>query len=447
MMVNYLPHLYEDAVTSRPPGNRMGIGGFSDIPVPPLGASWDSCLRFVQPLTESAADFRDGASSLRQRDSGTVAGCQLFTLQFSNDGALEWRPNNFVEPDGRPLVKVVLLVTNRAFHVAGDAARLAPRAGFRPNTGDLQCRAGGEDYPSFAQVLSAIDTQNAFLAIVATEEVAPLYEELVRATVGPERGFVARAQADMSDYVEAAKRAIGGNCVEPSDPSAVDVVYLQGLSNSVRPYLDPLKATVPHALREVQRAYTDSRFGLVGFRDRPTYPFVSSYWLYTSASWDIDALEHRLERMFIPSAIDCNEKSLDALLDLADDARAGFRETEDGRRLHRALLVITAGAPPTTPGVNMTAPRCPIGYPGLDVGPFSRHTGKEFTSYEQLASELAGIGAGATHLAFGVPDDLMGVWGDVATVMTGMGVATTVHSILDVEGMVRAAADPDGLLQ
>eukprot|EP01069_Polyplicarium_translucidae_P010162 Polyplicarium_translucidae@DN3363_c1_g2_i4.p3 len=268
--------------------------------------------------------------------------------------------------------------------------------------------------------------------------------DLIRDTIGPERGFVARILPDRSNFVEAAKRAVEGityGCAPPVSP-AVEVVYLQGLTNSARPYLDSLKAEVPNAFRELQSNYPTSKFALEGFANWPTYPRLSYYWIYNGLSPDVDDFDSCLRRTFIPSARDCRGMVMEALLFLANDANLFTTTEEDssGRPVHRAVIVIIPEAPPTVEA-SVTQSSCPDYIRLLPPPP------NEFTSFEQVGEALAGIGYGTTHVAFGVPDELVGVWSDVATVMTGMGVTTTVHPILDVEGMVRAAADPLNLLQ
>eukprot|EP01069_Polyplicarium_translucidae_P010140 Polyplicarium_translucidae@DN3363_c1_g1_i30.p1 len=226
---------------------------------------------------------------------------------------------------------------------------------------------------------------------------------------------------------------------------ALEVAYLQDVTNSVRPYLDVLKVEVPDAFRELQRYYPVSSFALVAFDDRPKFPGSAYYWSY-GLDADVEIFDMTLEQTYIRASDDCGEMTMSALLELANDD-IGFTTTAtdaEGRSVYRVILVATTDLPPMSAGLERLAPRrggCSAGR--MSRG--SRNQPKEFWSYEQLAAKLNGMDSGTTHLAFAVPYGLEVLWQDAAATLSGLGVPTSVHLIHDVMGMIRSA-DPDGRL-
>eukprot|EP01069_Polyplicarium_translucidae_P010833 Polyplicarium_translucidae@DN3400_c0_g2_i4.p1 len=450
--------LFDAVMSDNTVSNRMGMAAFTDIPVAPMGGPGDSCNRGGVSGTANRDAFSSFVSGLREGDLGDPPGSQLHTLmQIVDRDFMGWRPD--ILHDDRPKANIVLLVTNRPFHVAGDAAVLAPGADFSPmNVSSFpECWPGGEDYPTEEQVLHALNEANAFLAVVATDDVAPLYEDLIRNTVGTQRGYVARTHPDFSNFVDAAMESIGGRCGPFADANP-EVVYLQDLTSSVRPYLETMQHEMPRVFRELQSYYPGSKFALAGYRDRPTFPKRSFYWLHHKLDASVELFESHIRSAFIPSARDCNEMSMQALLSLALDHSVGFSRAakdSEGRVVRRAVIVAATGKPPPIaeePTVaSFGGAVCPFGNAALGlIGPMSISTNQEFTGYDQVAAELSNVcdeeaialGEAPLHLAFGVPEDLMSEWHHVAELFDAYGLPSSVHPIWDVEGLVRAAADP-----
>eukprot|EP01069_Polyplicarium_translucidae_P002192 Polyplicarium_translucidae@DN1949_c0_g1_i1.p2 len=97
-------------------------------------------------------------------------------------------------------------------------------------------------------VLRALDEHDAVMGILTTASLVAQWEAAIARYWDPTRVFVVAVESDLSDYVDGVTRAIEGltyGCDDECDPNvALEVVYLQDLSNSVRPYLDHLRATV-----------------------------------------------------------------------------------------------------------------------------------------------------------------------------------------------------------
>eukprot|EP01069_Polyplicarium_translucidae_P005704 Polyplicarium_translucidae@DN2838_c0_g1_i2.p1 len=196
---HHLPALFE-SLNRR--GNRMGLVTFTDLPVEGLGAPTDSCTELLVPLTASKEDFTaqlvlQGREVPMETESG-----QLIALQHALlSPAVGWRPNDYVDPAGRPLIKIVVLVANLNAHTAGDAAAKVPDANFRPNNGDavMECHVGGEDYPSYDQIRTAFTSQNAVAAVLTTSGV----ESDLSLHIAENMVAEGHVDDDMWDYVRA----------------------------------------------------------------------------------------------------------------------------------------------------------------------------------------------------------------------------------------------------
>src|SRR6185436_10539410 len=81
-------------------------------------------------------------------------------------------------------VRVVVLMTDAAYHVAGDGATGSPPI-TTPNNADAELAIGpngpgsGEDYPSVAQVKAALQASSILPVFAVTSDVISTYQGLV----------------------------------------------------------------------------------------------------------------------------------------------------------------------------------------------------------------------------------------------------------------------------
>ena len=175
-----------------------GVGTFQDKPFGSFGPSSYNLYETVSPLSRSIDGLRDayqGATTLGGNTfpEGSLEALQQVGLRVSEVG---WR-------DGARRVAVV--VTDAAFHQAGDASFLPANNG--DTILDGTPAGSGEDFPSVAQARLAIEQADVTPVFVVTREHLETYETLV-ADLG--RGTVVELESDSSNLAAAVTEGLDG---------------------------------------------------------------------------------------------------------------------------------------------------------------------------------------------------------------------------------------------
>eukprot|EP01069_Polyplicarium_translucidae_P010025 Polyplicarium_translucidae@DN3354_c5_g2_i11.p1 len=181
-----------DMIKTDNPGSRMGVTSFVDHSVEPFGVLEDDCVTLQQPITDDSVLVTAAIGQMTTGDGGDEKQSQLLGIQQALlNPSIGWHPNGSTRADGAPILKIVLLVTDSPYHVAGEAA------GFIPNTGSGEIACGFEDYPSLPQIASAFEEREAyFVGLISGSGNLPVYNDLIRKTMGTDRGMTAELAGD-----------------------------------------------------------------------------------------------------------------------------------------------------------------------------------------------------------------------------------------------------------
>eukprot|EP01069_Polyplicarium_translucidae_P012785 Polyplicarium_translucidae@DN563_c0_g1_i1.p1 len=450
---NQVPSFFADLLADRP-GSRMGIVSFTDIPLDPLGVPGeDTCGRLEVALTDDTSTFEAAVNGLAVGAGGDPPEGQLIGVQHGLLApGVDWRPSGALTSGGVPVYNLLVLATDDTYHVAGDGTAL----GLAPNSGSgaIACGAGGEDYPSAAQISTALSSKGAVFAVLVAAAHKAEYAALINETVGHESGFVTDLASDSSDLEEKLRNAVdyltATACPSACEENtAIELIYVQDLSYSQAERLPALKTVVPAAVTEVRSRYPSSRFGLVSHTDKPIRPFGWSvsldycYWLHMPVSGDIDFFTEAMNDMTFRSGADWPEATMDALFQVATDPGVGLTSTAvdgEGRSVKRVIIAVSDAAPHLAGDGGAVGLIPHDGLPGLDC------EGVDYPSGAQVAAALAAIGAGDTSVAFGVPVELVSTFAAIALQWTSAGVPTFVYTVGDaaegVAKMIVEMADP-----
>lgn len=176
--------LYDALVDDAGLDAQFGIASFIDKPIFPFGSSGDFVYRTDLSITDSRTDLINTVDGLSTNDGGDFPEAQLEALQqigLRAEGEVGYRDQSG-DPDDPQ--RFLVLSTDASFHVAGDflAGQNPPALG--PNNGDDVTDGPGndgtgEDYPSIAQVKSALEAADIFPIFSVTSGEIAAYENLV----------------------------------------------------------------------------------------------------------------------------------------------------------------------------------------------------------------------------------------------------------------------------
>eukprot|EP01055_Gregarina_sp_Pseudo9_P005728 Gregarina_sp_Pseudo_9__5727@NODE_832_length_2151_cov_144_365057_g780_i0_p1_GENE_NODE_832_length_2151_cov_144_365057_g780_i0NODE_832_length_2151_cov_144_365057_g780_i0_p1_ORF_typecomplete_len525_score156_93Integrin_beta/PF00362_18/1_3e20Integrin_beta/PF00362_18/0_00098RseC_MucC/PF04246_12/0_22_NODE_832_length_2151_cov_144_365057_g780_i01341708 len=113
---------------------KMGLSSFTDKPIPYRGYgnygnyqiyNWDYCYHADVPLGTDTDAFVKGLGDLSMSAGGDIPEGQFEALLYAAlDSKVGWsEPEVTHSEDGRPIVRVVMLITDAKSHEAGDAAK------------------------------------------------------------------------------------------------------------------------------------------------------------------------------------------------------------------------------------------------------------------------------------------------------------------------------------
>ena len=142
-------------MTNRSLNAQFGIASFIDKPIRPFGDFGDFVYRTDLSVTNSRTDLINTVNSLTTNNGVDFPEAQLEALQqigLRADGEVGYRDQTGASDDPQ---RFLVLSTDATFHVAPEGPGGAP-----PNNGDTNIEF--EDYPSIAQVKSALQAANIF---------------------------------------------------------------------------------------------------------------------------------------------------------------------------------------------------------------------------------------------------------------------------------------------
>jgi len=189
-------NLIADILNSQP-DTLFGMASFVDKPTGFFGGGGDYVFQLEQVLTAETSDPSDFSAlqttvnnlQLRGGGDGPEAQLESLFLLAKNSAAMGFRPT---------ASHVVVLFTDANYHVAGDASMLPPNNG--DAVADGTPAGTGEDYPSVAQLKSALEAANIVPVFAATSNAVATYENLV-SELG--RGTVVTLSSNSSNIVNA----------------------------------------------------------------------------------------------------------------------------------------------------------------------------------------------------------------------------------------------------
>eukprot|EP01069_Polyplicarium_translucidae_P009890 Polyplicarium_translucidae@DN3345_c5_g3_i8.p3 len=134
------------------PNMKVALATFSDKPIPPFGypVSMDYCYWLHHPLDADMAVFDMHLKAMILRSGNDWKEAIMDAIfQVATDGAVGFT-TGLTDGAGRQVHRMIIVVTDAAPHLAGDGLTLTPHDG----QAGLDCT--GEDYPSLAQVATAV---------------------------------------------------------------------------------------------------------------------------------------------------------------------------------------------------------------------------------------------------------------------------------------------------
>eukprot|EP01069_Polyplicarium_translucidae_P008219 Polyplicarium_translucidae@DN3199_c0_g1_i1.p1 len=451
---------FATAIEASHPDSRVGVVAFRDHPVERLGwPGFDYCGVISQALTDDETLLADAYNDMSAAGGYDFPEAQLQAVHFAlRSPDVGWRPKGSRTSAGFPIYRVLVLVTDAPYHVAGDGDSV----GLVPNDGDAILECGVEDYPTLSQVTEAFLERGAIFAVLSTDDpsvpaidVSTLYEDLVNRTVGNNRGVVGELAPDAADFLVAIGDVIRGVedlvCATCEESHAVELMYLQDLSASFSARLPSIKAEVGNALREVQAVYASSKFGLASFTDKPISPFGSAasmdycYLLHFPMLTSIDSWEAVFSVAFTRGGGDWADDVLDALFSVATDPMVGFTRgltglNSDGLHVNRVIVVVTDGA------AHKAGEGTPYGLVPHDDLPILDCANKDYPSVAQVGEKLRTIGGGQTAVAIGVPKLVAESYNLIAAEWSMMGLPTWIVPLedmaVDIPNLIHAFGDP-----
>jgi len=130
----------------------------------------------------------------------------------------------------------------------------------------------------------------------------------------------------------------------------LELAWVQDFSASLIDDLPILRAQIPTAFSDIQEAIPDSRFGMVGFTDKPLEPFGSNssmdycFRVKYPLTASVANIQKSLESSVVHSGRDWPESQLHALLGtvLSPDMRwSTYLDAKDGRKISKVVVVAT----------------------------------------------------------------------------------------------------------
>lgn len=176
---------------------RIGLGGFVDKPLEPFGVSGTYTFRNFQTLTDAPAKIENAFKQMRVMDGQDRPEAQMEALL---EVALRARELGF--RSDRP--GFVVLTTDAPPHLAGDWSD-APGQEDGAADGDPE----NEDYPSLAQVKTALDASGLRVVFAVTTSMRSVYRRIA-AELGT--GVVVDLARDSGNLLEATRQGIDDAC-------------------------------------------------------------------------------------------------------------------------------------------------------------------------------------------------------------------------------------------
>eukprot|EP00917_Polyrhabdina_sp_WS-2016_P032625 GHVP01069554.1.p2 GENE.GHVP01069554.1~~GHVP01069554.1.p2 ORF type:complete len:535 (-),score=91.28 GHVP01069554.1:130-1734(-) len=177
---------FANSLFSKYPGSRVALSGFRDKPIPPLGWENDFCYRNFMKLSNNAGDLHKEYASLKSwiDGGGDWAGNHLEAIYHTTKSPLiGWSRDSYLLDGITKIVRVIVLMTNSIYHVAGDATKAD--GNIQPNNYDEVLDCEGEDYPFVWQVGNSLLEYEVEIAFLPGSDIkddkhslTAIYEEL-----------------------------------------------------------------------------------------------------------------------------------------------------------------------------------------------------------------------------------------------------------------------------
>ncbi|MEO1208975.1 MAG: hypothetical protein AAFX78_05465 [Cyanobacteria bacterium J06638_20] len=195
---------------------KFAVASFIDKPQLPFGAPDDFVYETNLALTARLDNVISSLDTLTTQNGEDLPEAQLEALL---QVALRTDELGFREDSTR----YVMLSTDSTFHVEGDGASGIPPI-LDPNNGDTVIDPD-EDYPSIAQLRTALEDSDIIPIFAVTSDVRDDYEDLVDEL---DRGVVVTLLEDSSNYVDAARLAFGVIEAEVTITGTIEIDILIG---------------------------------------------------------------------------------------------------------------------------------------------------------------------------------------------------------------------------
>jgi len=227
-VLNIVPQVVS-AINTFQPDSLIGLGSFIDKPVSPFGrnASGDYVFKQHLTMTRDQNAFKNALDVLEIGDGNDVPEAQLESLM---QVALRSDEIGF----RGDAVKVVVLMTDAPFHVAGDGARARIN---KPNNGDAVLDGSpagtGEDYPSVAQAASALKQAGVLPIFAVTRDAMGSYQTLVNDLGAGSVVELSRDSSNLVSVIQSGIRALTVATVE----NATGSVFADTLTGDANPNL------------------------------------------------------------------------------------------------------------------------------------------------------------------------------------------------------------------